>query len=229
MARAGLGYRWDCLLANDFDAKKRAVYKANWGDEHLKGGDVGSIAIADLKGEADLAWASFPCQDLSLAGAQAGLGGKRSGSFWGFWKLMLQLREEGRNPKTIVLENVYGAVTSNEGRDFATLLDTLRDGGYKAGALVVDAVHFVPHSRPRLFVIAVREDLRVPAKLLMDGPLPAWTPAGLSTAIEGLGFLSRKDWISWRLPLPSARRQVFADLIDEWSGIRRRKPEPYLR
>jgi DNA (cytosine-5)-methyltransferase 1 len=215
MARAGLGGRWECLFANDFDPKKASVYAENWGDDHLLVGDISSVDVSQIDHQADLAWASFPCQDLSLAGNQLGLDGKRSGAFWGFWNLMLQLRDRQKHPHTIVLENVYGAVTSNGGRDFATLLDALRTGGYNAGALVIDAVHFLPHSRPRLFIVAVRNDLAIPSKLLMDSPLPQWTPAGLSTALREIRSVSKGEFVSWRLPLPTARRQVFADLIDE--------------
>ena len=81
MARAGLGEGWSCLFANDIDPKKGASYAANWGDEHLKLGDVGKLSTKDLPGAAALAWASFPCQDLSLAGSGAGLNGHRSGTF----------------------------------------------------------------------------------------------------------------------------------------------------
>ncbi|MFZ0864445.1 MAG: DNA cytosine methyltransferase [Candidatus Sulfotelmatobacter sp.] len=75
MARAGLGQEWTCLFANDIDAKKGASYVANWGDQNLKIDDVSELTTKDLPGTADLAWASFPCQDLSLAGAGAGLNG----------------------------------------------------------------------------------------------------------------------------------------------------------
>src|ERR1051325_5897517 len=68
MARAGLGPGWDCLFANDIDPKKAASYAANWGDDRLRVCDVADLAAGDLPGHADLAWASFPCQDLSLAG-----------------------------------------------------------------------------------------------------------------------------------------------------------------
>ena len=67
MARAGLGDHWVCRFANDFDPKKAASYAANWGDKHLKVGDVAKVTTAELPGIADLVWASFPCQDLSLA------------------------------------------------------------------------------------------------------------------------------------------------------------------
>ena len=68
MARAGLGPDWQCLFANDFDPKKAAAYRANWGGEELWCGDVAEVRADALPGHADLVWASFPCQDLSLAG-----------------------------------------------------------------------------------------------------------------------------------------------------------------
>ena len=82
MARAGLGPEWSCLFANDNDPKKATSYAANWGKEHLVVRDISDIQPEDLPGPADLAWAAFPCQDLSLAGSGAGLKGTRSGTFW---------------------------------------------------------------------------------------------------------------------------------------------------
>ena len=75
MARAGLGASWRCLFANDFDAKKVSAYKANWGADQITHCDVAHLATSDLPtGAVDLVWASFPCQDLSLAGGYRGLG-----------------------------------------------------------------------------------------------------------------------------------------------------------
>src|SRR5271168_262666 len=121
MARAGLGPGWTCRFANDFDPKKGRAYGVNWGDGELAIGDVRHVRMTDLPGRADLAWASFPCQDLSLAGAQAGLGGERSGTFYPFWELMRGLVREGRAPRIIALENVCGALTSHGGRDFQAI------------------------------------------------------------------------------------------------------------
>lgn len=104
MARAGLGERWKCLFANDFDFKKSASYEANWGKKGLVTKDVSKVEAKELPGTPGLVWASFPCQDLSLAGMGAGLKGDRSGTFWLFWQLMKTLRSEGRGPKVIVLE-----------------------------------------------------------------------------------------------------------------------------
>src|SRR5688572_25620867 len=118
MARAGLGESWACLFANDFDPLKARAYRANWGGEDLFQGDVWALGAGDLPGRADLAWASSPCQDLSLAGARSGLAGARSSAFWGFWRLMEALDGEGRAPRTIVVENVAGLLTSGGGEDF---------------------------------------------------------------------------------------------------------------
>jgi len=215
MARAGLGPAWSCLFANDFDPKKAASYAANWGSEHLKVGDVAKVTPADVPGYADLAWASFPCQDLSLAGAGAGLKGDRSGTFWPFWKLMKALSAESRAPRMIVLENVCGALTSHDGRDFAAIGAAIAGGGYRFGALVIDAAHFVPQSRPRLFIVAVHASLPVPAGLIADEPDAKWHSAGLTVAHGKLSKRSQAAWLWWRLPAPPRRSTTFADVIED--------------
>jgi DNA (cytosine-5)-methyltransferase 1 len=66
MARAGLGGRWRCLFANDFDFKKGVAYRMNWGeDAPLTVRDVREVSVGAVP-TADLAWASFPCQDVSV-------------------------------------------------------------------------------------------------------------------------------------------------------------------
>ncbi|MCI0185015.1 DNA cytosine methyltransferase, partial [Cronobacter sakazakii] len=95
MARAGLGDSWTCVFANDFDHKKGAVYQQNWGKEDLFVGDVKTVTQEQLSKNANLVWASFPCQDLSLAGAGAGLKGERSGTFWPFWSIIKQKISSG--------------------------------------------------------------------------------------------------------------------------------------
>src|SRR5215218_9567436 len=90
MARLGLGPSWRCVFANDNDVKKAECYRARFGIERgLIVDDIENLSAQMLPdGRADLAWASFPCQDLSLAGAGAGLNGERSSTFWPFWRLM---------------------------------------------------------------------------------------------------------------------------------------------
>ena len=215
MARAGLGADWTCLFANDFDPKKAASYALNWGADHLKIGDVAAITTEELPGSADLAWASFPCQDLSLAGAGAGLKGERSGTFWPFWKLMKKLGEEGRAPRLIALENVCGALTSHGGKDFAAIGAALFGAGYRYGAVVVDAVDFVPQSRPRLFIVGVHKSQPIPQSVIAPAPDTDWHSPALIEAYDGLAKGCRDAWIWWRLPAPSVRETIFADLVEE--------------
>lgn len=218
MARLGLGKGWKCLFANDMDEKKAAAYRANFHPaRELSVSDVASLKASQLPGDmaADLAWASFPCQDLSLAGPGAGLGGVRSGSYWPFCGLMGALKAESRAPKLIVLENVPGALTSRRGKDFSAIAASLAAIGYEAGALIADARHFTPQSRPRLFVIAVRDDLAVPRGLTGKTPLAAWHPGAVVNAVSVLPGAARKKWIWWKLPPPPGRQSKLADLIEE--------------
>ena len=201
MAGLGLGPDWSCVFANDIDKRKASAYRENHngGNEFLLK-DVRKVTTSDLTGEVDLAWASFPCQDLSLAGNGAGLKGGRSGTFWPFLNLMRELKKEKRSPKLIALENVYGAVTSHGGKDFSEILSALSGCGHQFGALVVDAVHFVPQSRPRLFVIAVREDLDLPINCVDDSPNPLWHPPALIEAQSLLSKSTAEKWNWWKLP-----------------------------
>jgi DNA (cytosine-5)-methyltransferase 1 len=220
MARAGLGPSWNCLFANDFDPKKADAYRANWGDRELFVGDVAAVSTLDLPGEADLVWASFPCQDLSLAGNGAGLKGERSGSFWPFWRLVRQLRRERRAPKTVVLENVCGLLTSHGGQDFQALCQTVASGGYWLGAMVIDAAYFLPQSRPRLFVVAVRDDLPIPGQILTTAPTDIWHPVRLQEAWTRLPEPLKMRWLWLDPPLPVRRNSRFADLIErEPTGV----------
>jgi len=221
MARAGLGPGWRCAFANDLDPMKAAAYAANWGGETFRPGDVAALRAADLPGRADLAWASFPCQDLSLAGARAGLGRRegegeatRSGAFWPFWRLVMALRAEGRAPRAIVLENVVGALRSHGGRDFAALCEALAEAGYRAGALVADAAEFLPQSRPRVFVIGIDGHAALPPDCVAPGPDARRHPRALVEARAQLAGAGAAGWIWWRLPSPPPRGVDLADLID---------------
>ena len=223
MVRAGLGEQWTCRFANDFDQKKSRMYHENWGvpseiekrAKELKTADIKTITTRDIPEKAHLAWASFPCQDLSLAGGGAGLKGDRSGTFWPFWKLMESLRDEQRAPRLIVLENVCGTLTSHEGKDFSTICSSFEKAGYSVGAVVVDAALFVPQSRPRLFVVGVHHDMTIPASLIAKGPQSPWHTRALKGAYGKLPEKVKKAWQWWNLPLPAKRERTLSDIIEE--------------
>ncbi len=215
MARLGLGDGWSCLYANDFDPVKAATYRANFTDahEHLHEGDVWQVKPADLPGQADLAWASSPCQDFSLAGSRAGLGGGRSSAFFGFWTLIEALNHEGRAPRAIVLENVVGLFTSHSGEDFTALCRALAGQGYRFGALEIDAARFTPQSRPRVFVVATRD-----AAPVLTGRCAFHTRA-VDQAHARLPADLQAKWVWWNLPPPPARNTDLAALLEDSRAV----------
>ncbi len=215
MVRAGLGPGWKCVFANDICPKKAAAYGCNWGSAELRVSDVAAVSPASVPGAADLSWASFPCQDLSLAGVGGGLGAARSGAFWPYWRLVERLGAEGRAPRLVVLENVYGALTSHGGKDFAAIAAALARGGYRFGPLIIDAAAFVPQSRPRLFIVAADKRMAVPGGLAADGPLGPWHPASVLKAFAALTPPLRRRWLWWALPTPPPRRLNLEDIVEE--------------
>ena len=215
MARLGLGSAWRCAFANEWCEKKAASYRAYFGPDELKVDDVANLTVEDLPGVPALVWGSFPCQDLSLAGNGFGLAGERSGAFNPFWNLMRGMIAVDRIPQIIVLENVIGTLTSHGGRDFATIVGALAHEGYRVGALVIDAVRFLPHSRPRLFFVAVHQGVAVPSPLVSSDSSEPWHTKSLRSAFESLPEHLQDAWIWWNLPIPNGPIPAFASLLEE--------------
>ncbi|MFH1913675.1 MAG: DNA cytosine methyltransferase [Pseudomonadota bacterium] len=216
MARIGLGPMWECAFANELDPKKCASYRSNFQNAaELREGDIASLISADLPGQADMAWASFPCQDLSLAGNGTGLRGKRSGLFWTFMGLMEQLSNEGRPCRSIVLENVCGTITSHRGRDLAAICEELTRQGYIYAPLVIDAHHFVPQSRPRLFIVAYKNGVAAPPRELAGaGPHDVWHPDSFGLAYDMISAAARDGWRWLHLPVPARRNRDLIDIVE---------------
>lgn len=196
---------FDVAWANDISAKKAAVYTANHGGEHFHLGSIADVDGKDLP-PAALAWASFPCQDLSLAGLTAGIHARRSGLVWEWLRIMDQMASA---PPILVAENVSGLVSVNGGSQYRILHEALRARGYQVGAVLLDAIRWVPQSRPRVFVIAVKDTVNIPPAL--KSCEPTWLqPAIVRKAADGLD-----GWMWWRMPEPRARKQDLADVV-EW-------------
>lgn len=220
LARLGLGKNWECTFANDFSSKKANAYRENFnGASELYVEDVWNINSSIIPGNPVLAWASFPCQDLSLAGNGKGLDAERSGSFWGFWRIIQELRNDARQVPIIVLENVIGLLDSKQGKDFSRICQALADGGYFFGALAIDAVRFVPQSRPRLFIIAISKTTILSKTLHSKTPESPWHTDKIFSAYENLKPNLKEHWIWWSLPTPPHRKTVLADIIEN---------DPYL-
>lgn len=211
LARLGLSGQFDVAWANDLDAMKCRTWRENFGAHGLLEDDVANIQLDQLPQRAALAWASFPCQDLSLAGDRAGLKGGRSGTLFAFMARLAELRERGDPPEVVVLENVKGLLSSNNGKDLAAIFRALQDLGYAAGCLEMDAAWFLPQSRPRVFIIAVRLGVEIPAALLSSDSWPCvfQTPAILKAqaALES-------GAVHWHLPPPPKSSTLLADILD---------------
>lgn len=111
----------------------------------------------------DVVVGGFPCQDVSTMGKRRGLAGSRTGLFFDAVRIVQTLQ-----PRWLVLENVPGLLTSNDGQDFQTVLETLAECGYVGFWRILDSRYFgVPTKRRRVFVVAGFRELP-PIELLGD-------------------------------------------------------------
>lgn len=148
---------WQVVYANDIDPKKAEMYRHNWpSDDGLHLGDIHQIDAATIP-DCELFTASFPCNDLSIAGKWEGLKGKESSAFWGLIRILDALGN--RRPRLVLLENVVGFLMSHKGKDFETALLALNRLGYSTDAVILNASRWTPQSRARLFVVAKQLDV----------------------------------------------------------------------
>lgn len=148
LALEGAGFAVE--YANDIEPLKRAMYVANFEERDFHLADV-----RDVRGEQvpdiEVATASFPCTDLSLAGYRRGFHGEQSSLFWEFARILGEMGD--RRPSVVMLENVPSFATSHNGEDLRLAIEALNRLGYSCDLLVVDAKRFIPQSRPRLFIV----------------------------------------------------------------------------
>jgi DNA (cytosine-5)-methyltransferase 1 len=210
LVRLGLEPEFKTLWANDNSPKKIAVYRANYADGELFDRGVEEVQGAALPA-VDLAWASFPCQDLSLAGNLNGMNaGTRSGLFWQWIRVLDEMASTGNRPPLLVAENVVGFLVSNQGLHFKEAYHALRKRGYRAGAVVIDAKMFVPQSRPRAFLIAALEGISLDG-LKQDAPSK---PFHSDAVLKATQEIDGRGWIWWSLPVPSGNTLQFSDICD---------------
>jgi DNA (cytosine-5)-methyltransferase 1 len=191
------------VWANDICEKKASVYCANHSKRVFRLAPIEEVTGHDVP-PAILSWASFPCQDLSLAGNIEGIKSSRSGLVWQWLRVMDEM--PGR-PPLAVAENVAGLVSAAKGEHYRQLHMALIERGYKVGAVLIDAAHWVPQSRKRVFVIAVDRSLAT-SDLEENGP--GWChPPAVRRVADTL-----KDWVWWRLPEPPPRKIKLEDIID---------------
>jgi DNA (cytosine-5)-methyltransferase 1 len=188
----------------EIEPHARAVLRYRWPDTRLDG-DVTKINGADYAGITLLSGGS-PCQDLSVAGKRAGLTGSRSSLF----HEQVRIWHESGAPY-LLWENVLGALSSNNGSDFATVLSTIvgstvavpsdgwgGGGGVVAGReavaawRVLDLQHFgPPQRRVRIFVLAARAGGVDPAEVLSLSEGVCGHPSPRQQSREGVAARAR--------------------------------------
>lgn len=191
------------MWANDICPKKAGIYTANHGTDHFHLGAIEQV-IGSTIPAGDIVWASFPCQDLSLAGKMGGLAASRSGLFWEWLRV---LDEMPVKPTVLALENVVGLLSANGGQDYRLLHQALRERSYRVGPMLLDARLWVPQSRPRVFIVAVQDHVDT-GNYEDNGP--NWLhPDPVIKATAPLD-----DVVFWSMPRPTKRPKDLSDVID---------------
>lgn len=203
LASLALSNSFQVVWANDICAQKAKVYRGNHGSEHFHLGALEQVVGTEIP-EAHLSWGSFPCQDLSLAGNMFGLLGARSGLFWEWLRVMDEMPEK---PPIAVAENVQGLVSSANGENYRQVHQALLDRGYHVGAVLLDAAHWLPQSRKRVFVIAVDDSLDISGFVEQSA---IWChPQVIQNVAKTI-----KEWTWWKLPTPPPINHNIDAIID---------------
>jgi DNA (cytosine-5)-methyltransferase 1 len=146
-----------CFVEKDKNCQK--VLKQNW--PHIpiltRIETVTGDTLHDLGAQPDntIFGGGFPCQDVSIAGKQAGLAGQRTGLFSHVMRLVNEFQ-----PAHLLFENVPGLLTSNNGRDMETITNALGNSGYEWTYRILDSQNFgIPQRRRRLFITGHRRNI----------------------------------------------------------------------
>lgn len=216
------GAGWKTVCALDYDPEKARAYSNHFGGDHYRMEDVAQTTGASIP-KVTLAHASFPCTDLSVAGARRGIYEGESSAFWQFVRVVQEMKEvHGEaNPPIILLENVEGLLTSNNGKDLRSLLETLNDLGYATDLLRIDAAKFVPQSRVRIFIIALHNSLvaTLPTGSFEQEHAVRSSDARSRRILEYIEENSDLHWFFHKLPNLPTRKVLLEDIIDanaEW-------------
>ncbi len=168
LERAGMQVRWQV----EIDEYCRKVLAKHWPNVK-RYEDVKEVGAHNLE-LVDLICGGFPCQGLSVAGKRLGLADERSGLFWELIRIASELR-----PEWLVLENVPGLLSSNEGRDMGAVIGGLEDAGYSVAWRVLDSQWFGVAQRRRRVFFVCHSDAGRAAEVLFESEGGAGHPAAL--------------------------------------------------
>src|SRR5690606_26124833 len=150
-----------CVFTSEWDKYPAKMYEDNFGEKPA--GDITKINASDIP-KHDILVAGFPCQPFSIAGVSKknslgrahGFEDKTQGTlFFDVARILAHHR-----PAAFLLENVKNLKGHDKGRTFQTIMETLRDElGYHVHHRIIDAQHWVPQHRERIFIVGFREDV----------------------------------------------------------------------
>ena len=136
-----------CVGYSEIDEHAIAIYKAHF-PEHKNYGDIKKINEQELP-DFDLLVGGFPCQTFSIAGKRAGFSDTRGTIFFDIARII-----EKKQPRFLILENVKGLLSHDEGRTFGTIIATLDELGYDIQWQVLNSKDFgVPQNRERIIIV----------------------------------------------------------------------------
>lgn len=166
---AGIGgFRWaleralggECVFASEWDKFAQQTYAANFG--HVPDGDITQVVPSSIP-DHDILTAGFPCQPFSIAGVSKANALGRSHGFAHatqgtlFFNVAQIINE--KKPRAFVLENVKNLKSHDKGRTFQVISDTLTELGYHFDWKILDARHWVPQHRERVFIVGFRDEV----------------------------------------------------------------------
>lgn len=135
-----------CVGYSEIDKYAIQVYEKHF--DHKNYGDITQINEAELP-EFDLLVGGFPCQSFSIAGKRGGFNDTRGTLFFDIARIL-----KAKQPRLLLLENVKGLLSHDEGRTFATIISTLDELGYDLQWQVLNSKNFgVPQNRERVFIV----------------------------------------------------------------------------
>lgn len=168
-----------CVFTSEWNKFSQETYRANFGDDHPIAGDITEVDVESIP-EHDVLLAGFPCQPFSIAGVskknslgrQHGFLDDTQGTL--FFDVVRILRHH--KPKAFLLENVKNLLSHDKGNTFRVIMHALDELGYETDHKVIDARHWVPQHRERIFIAGFRRDVPTTFSLddvlVPDGPNP---------------------------------------------------------
>jgi DNA (cytosine-5)-methyltransferase 1 len=179
-----------CVFTSEYDRFCVQTYRANFRPEHEVAGDIRTLTVSDEKIAAqipdhDILVAGFPCQPFSIAGVSKknalgrahGFECETQGTlFFDICKIL-----QVKRPVAFLLENVRNLRSHDGGKTFDIIMRSLRELGYHVDARVIDAQHWVPQHRERVYIVGFRQET---AFKIDDVPLPQAKPPVLATILH---------------------------------------------